>query len=146
MRLALQRSVVAVVIGSLPVITAARLQVWASPRALWSEAIQHSPGKPRPWVNYGTELVRDGDEAIAGHAFQHAAGLSRLRMRVEGPMRGLDVALFNLAILRANAGQYDEALTLTAAIVPLVTDGRLVEFLERQWISARDSGGPAASF
>ena len=133
---------------TLPLSTATRVHVWSSERQLWVEAVRHSPEKPRPWINLGAEYGRDGAELLAAEAFQRAADLSLqpARLAVEGPMRGRHVALMNLAILRANAGRYDEALALIAEIQPRAESGSLVQLLERQWRDEQQHGGPWPDF
>ena len=44
------------VAGGLGAATAVRNQVWQSALALWADASEKSPQKPRIWVNYGTAL------------------------------------------------------------------------------------------
>ena len=131
-----------VVAGAVMVLaTAARVHVWGAERLLWQDAVRHSPEKPRPWINLGRLEALDGADAVAARAFVTAAVLARQpdRFRIEGPMRGGEVARFNLAVLRATQGRYDEALALTATIQPR-SDHSRVTFLERQWRSEQQHG------
>lgn len=120
----------------LPMITAARLQLRHSERAIWQDAVAHSPEKPRPWVNLGRQYALDGATAMAAEAFRAAIVLAEQpdRLRVEGPMRGHHTARLNLALLHAAEGRFADALVLTTPIQPRAF-GRasLVTTLETQW-------------
>lgn len=125
--------------------TAQRAHIWGRERALWLEAVAHSPAKPRPWINLGVEHVRDGAKLSARQAYHTAIALSRdpRRERVEGPMRARHVALLNLALLEADAGRYDEAFALTAQIQPRATQAvnSIVTRVEAQWRAEQTHGG-----
>ena len=130
-----------------------RIHVWGGgDRALWREAVAHSPEKPRPWINLGTQYARDEADAMAFHAYIQAVRLSLdpRRQRVNGSMRGGDVARLNIAILHARHGRYDEALAWTAQIHSRATEYRghrsLVTLLEGQWRNEQAHGGPPSAF
>lgn len=119
-------------------ITIGRVSVWGDPRRLWAEAVEHSPEKPRPAVNYAVELTRVGAEDLAHGLLLHAlaAGVTPRRVTVEGPMRGIDTIRLNLAIWYAQRGEFDNAIELTSAIQDrrgYAGGGSLVSLLERQW-------------
>ena len=143
----LRRGAVVAIMVSLPVITAARVHVWGDPLTIWAEAMRHSPEKPRPWMNYGVALTREGQTDRAAWAFTEALELAQRpeRVRVEGPMRGIDQARLNLAIVHANAGRYIQALALTGEIQPRADHGRsIVNHLERQWRIEQVQGSSSA--
>jgi len=52
-----------------------RVEVWSDPRALWTEAIRHSPGSARAWNNLGLVLL-ERDPREAARALRRAAELS----------------------------------------------------------------------
>ena len=134
----------------LPLSTAGRLQVWqGGALALWTEAVAHSPEKPRPWINYGRALADVGADDLSGDAYRTALDLASQprRARVEGPMRQREVALWNLALAAAAEGRYPEALALSAQIQPRPS-GRasLVTRLEQQWRDEQAHGGRSSAF
>src|SRR3990167_2993923 len=131
---ALRRGVVVVIAVSLPVITTARLHVWGNgERGIWTEAVQHSPEKPRPRINLGRWYVLAGAEELGVAQFQTARDLARSRVRLEGPMRAGDLATLNIALVRAGQRRYGEALALTSTIQPRSDRHSLVNVLEAQW-------------
>lgn len=132
--LGVRRSALVVVGIGLLLITASRLQIRHSERAIWQQAVAHSPEKPRPWVNLGRQYALDGAAASAADAYRTAIDLAEqpARLRVEGAMRGHHTARLNLALLHADQGQFADALTLTAPIHPRARVS-LVTMLETQW-------------
>jgi hypothetical protein len=52
-----------------------RVRIWSDPRALWTEAVQRSPGSARAWNNLGLVLL-DGDPRGAARALRRAAELA----------------------------------------------------------------------
>jgi tetratricopeptide (TPR) repeat protein len=55
--------------------TLARNQVWASDVSLWSDAVEKSPDKARPWMNLGTALAESGRMEDALVPLRRAAAL-----------------------------------------------------------------------
>ena len=136
MRRRLARSLVVVVMASLPIATAARLHTRYSEQAIWAAAVAHSPEKPRPWINLGRQYALSGANDQAMTALAHAIALADRpeRFRVEGAMRGHHTARLNLALLVAAEGRYTEALRLTEPIQPRAFgQASLVTTLETQW-------------
>lgn len=56
--------------------THARVRVWSSELAVWTEAARVSPHKPRPFVNLGREYALIGDAERARRAYTHAERLA----------------------------------------------------------------------
>lgn len=140
------RALLLVVGVSLPLTTTARLHVWGDERLLWTEAVSHSPLKPRPLMNLGREYVLHGADRLAVLAYQRAVGLTEgtEREAVEGPMRVRHQALLNLALAMAQGGDYQEALRLTAEIQPRDPTWSTTSALEATWRAA--AKGVAFSF
>ena len=139
---------VVVLVAVLAASTTARVTVWGGgERAVWAEAVQQSPQKPRVWVQWGAVLVRDGDRAGAARAFRRAIDLGRdpTRRLLDAPMRVTDVARLNLAMLRAEAGDYAAALQWMAQIQPRRAIG-IVPVLERQWRDEQATGGASEDY
>lgn len=142
MRVVWLRSGLVVIVVGMIMATASRARIWSGPaRGLWTEAVSHSPEKPRPWINLA-QTSHEGDR-LAIKRLEHAIALSLTpaRQRLEGPMRVTDHVRLNLAILHAQAGRYEEALALTAIIQPRI-EGRasIVNQMERQWRLAQTHG------
>jgi tetratricopeptide (TPR) repeat protein len=99
--------------------TAVRNQVWGSALALWRDASEKSPGKPRIWVNYGTALHFAGkfDEAVK--AYDRAMALGN------DPTVPVELVVRNTALALVRLRRYDEARA------------RLVRYLK---LAPRDAG------
>ncbi|MBI3091650.1 MAG: tetratricopeptide repeat protein [Candidatus Tectomicrobia bacterium] len=80
-------------------LTRQRSFVWRSDAALWSDALRRSPGKARPWNNYGVIAWRREQVARAAYAYRVAAWLEA---RYADPLR-------NLALLEAARERPDRA-------------------------------------
>lgn len=134
----LVRGLLVVVAVSLPVATTARVRVWGDEQRLWTEAVAHSPSKPRPLMNLARQYALHGSDRLAMLAYQRAVGLTEgaEREAIEGPMRVRHQALFNLAMLTANAGDYREALRMTAEIQPRDPTWSQTTALEASWRAA----------
>jgi tetratricopeptide (TPR) repeat protein len=106
-------------VAGLGAATAVRNQVWQSALALWKDASEKSPGKPRIWVNYGTALHFAGrfDEAVK--AYDRAIALGN------DPTVPLELVVRNTALALIRLRRYDEARA------------RLVTYLQR---APRDAG------
>lgn len=66
--------------------TWARLPAWRSDLTLWGSAVQTAPALPRPALNYGMALIRDGQPERAVFWLVRAGELARQvprRPRVE---------------------------------------------------------------
>lgn len=114
------------------VTTATRVPIWTDERALWREATEQSPQKPRPWVNLGTLEHLGGDHASAQRAYEHAWTVSMARAGDEQRL-GVALAAANLALLRWQAGDRGGARALAGrahAIAPHVTEIHRLE----QWM------------
>ena len=64
---------VACVIVLLAMHTHTYAQTWRSDLALWGNAVQMTPQKPRPWINYGGALAHHGFYGDARAAWAQAA-------------------------------------------------------------------------
>ena len=83
--------------------TASRNQVWRSALALWKDASEKSPQKPRIWVNLGTALHFAGryDEAVKAYDQAVALGFD--------PTVPLELVVRNTALALVRLRRYDEA-------------------------------------
>jgi tetratricopeptide (TPR) repeat protein len=92
-----------VIAGVLGVSTAARNQVWQSALALWADASQKAPEKPRIWVNYGTALhfANRFDEAVKAYDGALALGYD--------PTVPVELVVRNTALALVRLRRYDEA-------------------------------------
>jgi tetratricopeptide (TPR) repeat protein len=99
--------------------TAYRNQVWQSALALWRDASEKAPGKPRIWVNYGTALHFAGryEEAVKAYDRSLALGFD--------PTVPLELVVRNTALALVRLRRYDEARA------------RLVTYLQK---APRDAG------
>ena len=96
----------------LAVVTGVRVQLWTDEKALWAAAVAHSPEKPRPWINLGQQYARQGAHGMAVGAFAWGSELSlRPGRTADERTRGWAIAETNLAILAANRGDRQDALT-----------------------------------
>jgi len=97
-------AVVAVaVLGALGAATAVRNQVWYSALALWADASQKSPGKPRIWVNLGTAYHFAGRYGEAVQAYDRALALGF------DPTVPVELVVRNTALALVRLRRYDEA-------------------------------------
>ena len=96
-----------------------RNQVWQSALALWRDASDKSPGKPRTWVNYGTALHFAGRFDDAVKAYDRAIALGN------DPTVPIELVVRNTALALVRLRRYDEARV------------RLVRYLQ---VSPRDAG------
>lgn len=71
-----RRLILGVWLLSLPVGTWVRCHVWRSERALWANAVQGSPLKPRPRINLGRALEIEGDLEGAEREYRLTISLS----------------------------------------------------------------------
>jgi Flp pilus assembly protein TadD len=95
---------------SLPLLTMVRVPIWQDERALWLEATQHSPLKPRPWVNLGHQDHLAGEKEAAERAYRRAQVLSAdPRRPLREQQTGWAVATVNLALLMAQRGELENA-------------------------------------
>lgn len=99
--------------------TAARNQVWRSALALWKDASEKSPGKPRIWVNLGTALHFAGRFDDAVKAYDRALALGY------DPTVPIELVVRNTALALVRLRRFDEARA------------RLVSYLQR---APRDAG------
>jgi tetratricopeptide (TPR) repeat protein len=99
--------------------TAVRNQVWQSALALWGDASQKSPGKPRIWVNYGTALHFAGRYEDAVRAYDRALALGY------DPTVPIELVVRNTALALVRLRRYDDARA------------RLVTYLQK---APRDAG------
>jgi len=90
-------------IAGLGAATAVRNQVWQSALALWKDASDKSPGKPRTWVNYGTALHFAGHFDDAVKAYDRAIALGN------DPTVPLELVVRNTALALVRLRRYDEA-------------------------------------
>ncbi len=72
-----------------------RNAVWSSPRTLWQDVTEKSPGNGRGWMNYGLALMEGGDLNGAVAAYQRALSLAP----------GYSYAHINMGIALAAMGQ-----------------------------------------
>lgn len=118
-------AVVAVAVaGGLGAVTAVRNQVWQSALALWADASQKSPGKPRIWVNYGTALHFAGkfDEAVKAYDRALALGYD--------PTVPVELVVRNTALALVRLRRYDEArVRLTKYLQQAPRDGATIVIL-----------------
>jgi tetratricopeptide (TPR) repeat protein len=99
--------------------TAERNKVWQSALALWKDASDKAPEKPRIWVNYGTALHFAGrfDQAVVAYDRALSLGFD--------PTVPLELVVRNTALALVRLRRYDEARA------------RLVTYLEK---APRDAG------
>ena len=97
-------------LASLPILTGLRVPIWQDERALWQEATERSPLKPRPWVNLGQQSHVIGDSESAEQAYRTAQRLAaNPRRPVREQQTGWAVATVNLALLLAQRGEIQNA-------------------------------------
>ena len=79
--------------------------VWIDERSVWTDAVQQSPKKPRPWVNLGNQYTHHREYDLAADAYRTASALATHPARsLEERTQGWAVAETNLAMLQAQGG------------------------------------------
>lgn len=105
--------VAAALAAGLGAVTAVRNQVWQSALALWADASEKAPQKPRIWVNYGTALHFAGRYEEAVRAYDRALALGY------DPTVPVELVVRNTALALVRLRRYDDARV------------RLVDYLSR---------------
>lgn len=102
------------VVGIVMVLTTVvRVSVWTDERALWAQAAQLAPLKPRVWVNLGKQRQLAGDAGGAEQAYQQALTTSASAQRSQDErLIGRTLAETNLALLRVEQGRMTDAWIL----------------------------------
>lgn len=97
------------------ILTSQRVFLWTNDAALWADAVQRAPEKPRPWLHYGAAIVHT-DAIRAASAFQRARALAERPTR-SADERQVDLASaeINLALLARRAGRLQETKELMTA-------------------------------
>lgn len=120
MRVGTVRLLGLVVVGMLVLVltTTARVSLWrAGERAIWLEAAQRSPAKPRPWLNLGRAWHLDGHLEQAANAYRAAAEVAAAPGRSPDERRiGLAYAEHNLTSLLIEQHRWAEARTMITAL------------------------------
>ena len=93
---------------SLPIQTYSRVQLWHSEPALWAEAAQRAPYKPRVLINYGQMLERDARYPDALTAYLHADAIIDQRP-TQSPVYLHIQAEVDIIDLMIGVGRYEEA-------------------------------------
>lgn len=124
-----------VVVGGIVLIllTAARVSVYGSERALWAEAVRVSPEKARPHMNLARLNAAEGLTAAAIDGYTRAYALARTD-------ETRDLAQLNLAITRAANGQLDVAVVLLRQLRVRHPNGRRLALLETTWYAPAFAG------
>lgn len=94
-----------------------RAALWGDEAALWADAADQAPAKPRPRLNLGRQYELDGEIASAEDAYRQAMQLAAAPSRSvneRGDTRGIATA--NLALMRCRAGDRAGALALTGSL------------------------------
>lgn len=102
----------AVVVVSLGITTAARNHDYASPVTIWQDTANKAPANSRAWDNLGMALLQVNKPADAAQAFKHALQLEP----------GHAKARVNLGIALAQLGQYNEAAANYAQVLDHLPD------------------------
>lgn len=106
-----RRIVVALWLLSLSLATSIRCRVWASDRALWADAVEKAPLKPRVVMNDGRAHELAGDTEAAERAYRRVIGLSFDQRRSLYVRRFSQAAAeVNLAHLDMKAGRLASAM------------------------------------
>ncbi len=96
--------------------TYSRSLVWQSEKTLWADAARKSPGLPRPHINLGLELEREGRFDASMSEFIKALKTSRT---VEWPpymkQSSKSTAMSNIALILLVQGHYPESAELSSA-------------------------------
>ena len=105
-------SVVVAVGIALCVSTAARVHIWGDELLIWTDAVQKSPAKPRPWNNLGTQFETRGLKSLAEAAYTKASVLAENPARVRSErVYGYALGQGNVARLQADRGDIQGAVT-----------------------------------
>jgi tetratricopeptide (TPR) repeat protein len=87
-------------------ITTRRVQLWGDPLALWIDAVEQAPAKPRPWINLGTQYGRLRRWADATDSYRQAMELAGAPWRTHDELvYGTAIAQANLSLLLADHGE-----------------------------------------
>ena len=132
-----QIGLILVVVTLLPILTGltyARNEIWATELSLWGDAVQKSPNKARPHLNYGRALYYDQASEKAKKEFEIARRLCPK----------CAPAYHNLAFFHRKEGDYEGAVALYLEAIERDPDyteafyqlGRLYKELN-QWQEAR---------
>ena len=93
--------------------TAARVTVWQSDMTLWSDAVWHTPLKPRPVMNLGRAYELQGDDAMAETLYRKVIWLTFDERRSEYVRKFSQAAAeTNLAHLHMKAGRMAQAMKI----------------------------------
>lgn len=104
-------------LASLPILSWVRIPIFTDERALWQDAVNGSPLKPRPRVNLGIQAHRVGDVVAAEANYRLALELSANPARSPNEQHtGFAVATTNLALLALERGDIDAADVLMQPI------------------------------
>lgn len=102
----------------LSVCTVQRARVWRSELTLWTDAVQKTAQKPRPWINLGLARERAGDLAGAFYAHQTALALSSQPRLSRYQQRFSNIASrINIARMLAQTGHEPEAERLLDQVI-----------------------------
>ena len=122
-----------------------RATVWEDERDLWHAAVQHSPTKPRPWINLGNQYARQHMDGPAEDAFLWASHLTQQPGRSrEEQYLGWAVADTNVALMllrRGDLAQARQVVGVVVAFTPFHTPKRVLA-----WIERRSPSSPAPFF
>lgn len=92
-------------------ITMRRVQLWGDPLALWLDAVEQAPAKPRPRINLGNQYGRLGRPVAAAQSYRHALTLAAAPARTRDELvYGTAIAEASLALRRAERGDVTDAL------------------------------------
>lgn len=127
--------------------TVQRVPIWVHERALWQEATEHSPEKPRPWINLGNAAADQGDVVTAEASYLHAIACAQLPTRgSDERILGIALASANLAILRWEAGQHDEARQLVITALDTAPHVEALRTLAQWMLPEHDRSFSPSSF
>ena len=116
--------------------TATRVRIWQDEAALWGDATQKAPFKPKAWNNLGNALASLGQAQQARRAYETATRTaeSPVRLRDERAY-GIAISQANLAMMEADSGQLKEAV---ARLAPVVAKYTVTSVLAAQrWLEHR---------
>lgn len=92
-----------------------RTQLWTDERALWADAVQKAPAKPRPWVNLGRQAALRGAVGGARRAYWQALIVAQAPGRSAAErLYGSGYAQANLALLLMAEGNREDAHAVIA--------------------------------
>lgn len=107
-----------VVLTLLASVTRARVWVWHDERTIWADALSQAPNKPRPLLNLGRMLERDGDYQGARTLYYRALAASFRPEHSEYTRRfAKSAAQSNLAHLLVMQQEYDQAAVLLDDVI-----------------------------